>query len=95
MSKSNPLKARLPRGFADRPAADLAATHRMLEAIRETYELYGFEALLRWDRPGHGPVSPAVFVPVAEAMGLHRELDTWAMRAACCARRRGRARRWW
>lgn len=48
-----------------------------------TGELYGFEALLRWDRPGHGPVSPAVFVPVAEAMGLHRELDAWAMRAAC------------
>lgn len=48
-----------------------------------TGELYGFEALLRWDRPGHGPVSPAVFVPVAEAMGLHRELDTWAMRSAC------------
>src|SRR3954470_22844266 len=45
MSKTNKLKARLPRGFADRPAADLAATERMLAAIRETYELYGFEAL--------------------------------------------------
>jgi histidyl-tRNA synthetase len=41
----NRLKARLPRGFADRPAADLAATERMLAAIRETYEAYGFEAL--------------------------------------------------
>ena len=39
------LKARLPRGFADRGAGDLAATERMLAAIRETYELYGFEAL--------------------------------------------------
>jgi histidyl-tRNA synthetase len=42
---TNKLKARLPRGFADRGPADLAATHRMLEAIRETYELYGFEAV--------------------------------------------------
>jgi histidyl-tRNA synthetase len=42
---TNKLKARLPRGFADRGAADLAATNRMLEAIRETYELYGFEAV--------------------------------------------------
>src|SRR5918911_1353364 len=41
----NKLKARLPRGFGDRGPADLAATHRMLEAIRETYELYGFEAV--------------------------------------------------
>jgi histidyl-tRNA synthetase len=50
MSKADTPKAaktlaRLPRGFADRPAADLAATHRMLEKIREVYELYGFEAL--------------------------------------------------
>jgi histidyl-tRNA synthetase len=44
MSKDK-LKARLPRGFADRGPADLAATERMLAAIRETYELYGFEAV--------------------------------------------------
>src|SRR3954468_23079907 len=43
--KTDKPKARLPRGFADRGPADLAATHRMLEAIRETYELYGFEAV--------------------------------------------------
>jgi histidyl-tRNA synthetase len=45
MSKADRLKARLPRGFADRGAADLAATENMLRAIRETYELYGFEAV--------------------------------------------------
>src|SRR5918998_544416 len=45
MSKDNKLKPRLPRGFADRGPADLAATERMLAAIRETFELYGFEAL--------------------------------------------------
>ena len=45
MSKADRPKARLPRGFADRPPADLAATHRMLERIREVYHLYGFEAL--------------------------------------------------
>ncbi len=37
--------ARLPRGLQDRAQAELAATRRMLEAIREVYELYGFEAL--------------------------------------------------
>jgi histidyl-tRNA synthetase len=45
MSRADALKARLPRGFADRPASDLAATERMLQAIREVYSLYGFEAL--------------------------------------------------
>src|SRR5213595_802843 len=41
--KTNKLKARLPRGFADRGAAEIAATRRMTDAIRTVYELYGFE----------------------------------------------------
>lgn len=45
MSKASPLKARLPRGFADRPAGDLAGMRSMLDTIARTFELYGFEAL--------------------------------------------------
>ncbi|WP_262029436.1 histidine--tRNA ligase [Microvirga sp. Mcv34] len=45
MSKADKIKARAPRGFADRNPADLAATERMLAAIRESYELYGFEGV--------------------------------------------------
>src|SRR5260370_13956357 len=41
--KSNKLKARLPRGLADRGAAEIAATRRMIEQIRAVYERYGFE----------------------------------------------------
>src|SRR6516162_8352426 len=41
--KSNKLKARLPRGLADRGPAEIAATRRMLEVIRGVYERYGFE----------------------------------------------------
>jgi len=41
--KSNKLKARLPRGLADRAPAEIAATRRMVETIRKVYELYGFE----------------------------------------------------
>ncbi|MFC7051965.1 histidine--tRNA ligase [Hansschlegelia quercus] len=37
--------ARLPRGFADRGQTELAATRAMTDKIRETYELWGFEAL--------------------------------------------------
>ena len=39
------VRARLPRGLADRGPADLAATDRMLAAIRDSYVLYGFEAV--------------------------------------------------
>jgi histidyl-tRNA synthetase len=41
--KSNKLKARLPRGLADRTPGELAATHAMIEKIRAVYELYGFD----------------------------------------------------
>jgi histidyl-tRNA synthetase len=39
------LKPQLPRGFADRGPGEIAAVERMLAVIRETYELYGFEAV--------------------------------------------------
>lgn len=52
-------------------------------------ELLGFEALVRWDRPGHGKVSPGVFVPMIERMGLFRKFDTWILRQAA-----GAASRW-
>jgi len=41
--KPNKLKPRLPRGLADRGPAEIAATRRMLETIRQVYERYGFE----------------------------------------------------
>src|SRR4051812_48549326 len=41
--KSNKLRARLPRGLADRGPAEIAATRRMIEAIRAVYERYGFD----------------------------------------------------
>jgi len=45
--------------------------------------LQRFEALVRWDRPGTGKVSPATFVPIAETLGLFKTLDVWVLRAAC------------
>jgi histidyl-tRNA synthetase len=42
-SNPNKLKARLPRGLADRGPAEIAATRRMIETIRAVYERYGFE----------------------------------------------------
>src|SRR5579872_865621 len=41
--KSNKLKARLPRGLADRGAGEIAATRQMVDAIRAVFERYGFE----------------------------------------------------
>lgn len=41
------------------------------------------EALLRWDRPGYGAVSPAVFVPVLESLGLIVPVGRWVINSVC------------
>jgi len=41
------------------------------------------EALMRWVHPARGPVSPAVFIPVAEEMGAICELGAFALKRAC------------
>lgn len=41
--------------------------------------LIGAEALLRWEHPNHGLVSPATFIPLAESIGLINQLDRWVL----------------
>ena len=47
-----------------------------------TNELIGLEALVRWQHPTMGLVSPAKFIPLAESTGLIIELDQWVMKTA-------------
>src|SRR5690606_30540703 len=48
-----------------------------------TQEITGYEVLLRWDRPGFGPVSPADFIPVAEECGAIGAIGNWVLKTAC------------
>lgn len=56
----------------------------------KTGEIVGVEALLRWDHPEHGMITPAEFVPFAEETGMIVEIGHWVLRNACAELRRWR-----
>ncbi|TGT73424.1 MULTISPECIES: EAL domain-containing protein [unclassified Mesorhizobium] len=68
-------------------AKDLRVVYQPIVSV-STMRIASCEALCRWDHPDLGPISPSVFIPLAEEMGIVSDISTFVLEAACaeCAK---------
>lgn len=62
--------------------------HYQPQIRTEDRMMIGIEALIRWEHPDKGMLSPALFIPIAEETGLIYEIGSWVLREACLQMRK-------
>lgn len=85
---SNLLQAAEDRRILEEDLRDALSKNEIWLAYQpvvdaKTNIVSGFEALLRWTHPKRGPISPSLFIPIAEDASLIGELGEWALQRAC------------
>jgi predicted signal transduction protein with EAL and GGDEF domain len=73
----------LERDLRQALAAEQLRVHYQPLADCTGGKIVGFEALVRWNHPTRGPISPVQFIPLAEECGLILQLGAWVLRRAC------------
>ncbi len=76
-------KRKLEKDLREAIGQNQLQMHYQVIRSLEDDSVCGFEALLRWDHPERGWVSPVDFIPIAEESGLIIPIGEWALRESC------------
>lgn len=76
-------KMTIENGLRDALRGDQLQLHYQPKFDVATGTMTGAEALLRWDHPQLGPLSPTKFIPIAEESGLIKQVNQWVVASAC------------
>jgi diguanylate cyclase (GGDEF)-like protein/PAS domain S-box-containing protein len=83
LQSSADQRRRLEEELRDALANDeLSLVYQPVVSAKDNH-VVGFEALMRWTHPEYGPVSPELFIPIAEETKLIVPLGEWILRKAC------------
>ena len=77
------LRRLLEEDLRDALHKDELVMHYQPIVKAKDYKLSGFEALIRWEHPERGFVSPEIFIACAEDIGMIGEIGEWALRRVC------------
>jgi EAL domain-containing protein (putative c-di-GMP-specific phosphodiesterase class I)/GGDEF domain-containing protein len=79
-TKATLSRLALMRDLAHAIASNALQVHYQPKLVARTGVIDGAEALVRWNHPEHGPISPDLFVRIAEETGYIRSLTEWVMK---------------
>ena len=77
------MRRMLEEDLRDALIKDELVMHYQPIVKAKDYNLSGFEALIRWQHPERGFVSPEIFIACAEDIGMISEIGEWALRRVC------------
>ncbi|GJF16815.1 bifunctional diguanylate cyclase/phosphodiesterase [Mycolicibacterium cyprinidarum] len=83
MSKKNALRNEIELHLQSVIEHDELFLHYLPEVDMRTGDILAVEALVRWQHPTRGLISPDSFISIAESINLAGELGRWVMRSAC------------
>ncbi|WP_448568113.1 EAL domain-containing protein [Thalassotalea ganghwensis] len=61
--------------------------HYQVQVNSASHQIVGIEALLRWNQPELGQISPGIFIPLAEELGIISDIEKWVLTEACQQRK--------